>query len=210
MFSNMSWGLGWSGETLKGRPCQGFGQGPGPYDYRDPQLQKRVKGEHLEIVEKFHFNSNVENLIKGINSPIPGDHDYTLRAFPNHHRALWSLMRFYQGKGKGRQFKYPPPECYFQRALVFQPKDTTVLMLYAIYLQRNRLFEKADKYYKKSLEINEKQAETHYNYGMLLIEMKKNDLAIIHARRAYELGYPLPGLRDRLEQAGYSFSKNTE
>jgi len=37
----------------------------------------------------------------------------------------------------------------------------------------------------------------------VLMDLKDFPAAQDHARRAYELGYPLPGLRDRLARAGH-------
>ncbi len=48
-----------------------------------------------------------------------------------------------------------------------------------------------------------KSAVIHYLLGLVLMDMKDFPAAQEHARRAYELGYPLPGLRDRLARAGH-------
>jgi tetratricopeptide (TPR) repeat protein len=45
-------------------------------------------------------------------------------------------------------------------------------------------------------------AEIHYTLGLVLFDMKQYELAAEHARRAYALGYPLPGLRRKLAAAG--------
>jgi tetratricopeptide (TPR) repeat protein len=46
-------------------------------------------------------------------------------------------------------------------------------------------------------------AELHYALGLSYANTKEYEKAVEHARRAYELGYPLPGLRNKLERAGY-------
>jgi hypothetical protein len=46
-------------------------------------------------------------------------------------------------------------------------------------------------------------SEIHYNLGLVLLEVNEPALAAQHAKKAYELGYPLPGLRQRLERIGY-------
>ena len=126
--SNLSWGLGWFGEDLYGTPCHGRGQGYGPYDYNDPQLQKRIPGDPLYLVEIAHFSNHVRLLMKGpnrrTNSPNWSNLDYVLRAFPNHHPALWTMIRWYLNKGrpKASQSPIPPAECYLQRAISFAPK----------------------------------------------------------------------------------------
>jgi hypothetical protein len=42
----------------------------------------------------------------------------------------------------------------------------------------------------------------HYNLGLLYVDQMQYDLAREQAKQAYELGYPLNGLRARLERAG--------
>jgi tetratricopeptide (TPR) repeat protein len=49
---------------------------------------------------------------------------------------------------------------------------------------------------------NGESAEIHYNLGLLLIEMNDLDGAEREAKRAYALGHPLPGLRNKLLRLG--------
>lgn len=208
-----SFALGWVGQDLYGVPCQGKAQGYGPYDYNNPQLQKRLPGSPLWLVEKAHFDSHVQRLMKGANEEHTSNAenlDYTLRAFPNHHKALWVMIHYYLKEGRPRypQSNEPPAECYLQRAIKFRPKDAVVYMLYGIYLQLAEMPDKAVSYYKKSINLDPKSAEAHYNYGLLLMDQKKYKEALKQARLAYQLGYPLPGLRDRLNEAGYSLDSS--
>lgn len=48
--------------------------------------------------------------------------------------------------------------------------------------------------------------EIHYFLGMAYVKRKDFDRAAEHAKRAYELGYPLPGLRNKLAAAGHPIS----
>jgi tetratricopeptide (TPR) repeat protein len=143
----------------------------------------------------------VEQLNKGNSSVhIDGDLDYTLRAFPNHHKALVSLVRYYlQGE---RDYSVPPPECYLQRALKFRPQDGVVWMVYGVYLHRLGRYQTALDYYKKAVELMPQSSEAHYDLGLLYIDLKQYDQAIEHAHKAYALGFPLPGLRNQLKKAG--------
>ena len=209
-----SFAMGWVGQDLYGVPCQGKGQGFGPYDYNDPQLQKRIPGSPLYLVEIAHFTPHVQELAKGLgshHSTNANNLDYTLRAFPNHHKALWVMIRFYLNEGRPRfpQSVIPPAECYLQRAIKFRPKDAVLYMLYGIYLHLAGMPEKATSYYEKSLSLDSNLAEAHYNYGLLLVDEKKYKEALKQAKQAYELGYPLPGLRERLKEAGYSLDSKT-
>ena len=45
-------------------------------------------------------------------------------------------------------------------------------------------------------------AEINYNLGLILLELGDLDGAARHAELAYDLGYPLPGLRAKLQRLG--------
>lgn len=108
----------WVGVNLKGLPCTGKGQGYGPFDYI-----KAEERSEMPIGESYHFKADIENLT---NKDPSGDLDYTLRAIPNHHRALLSAIR-YQLKLNNKLIKgalVSPAECYLQRAIHFSPKDS--------------------------------------------------------------------------------------
>ena len=122
----------WVGATLEGLPCNGGGQGVGPFDYSQKSV---IAPQNLRIVEGAHFTSEVEALIKGNRGSLEGDINYTLRAWPNHHRALLSIIKYQlQIKKKLRKGKLnTPPECYLQRAIHFSPQDVASYALYGFY-----------------------------------------------------------------------------
>jgi tetratricopeptide (TPR) repeat protein len=187
----------WTGETLKGLSCRGNSQGFGPFDY----LQRSQFAEELAVVEEHHFTPKVQALEFGQEGTVAGDLDYTLRAWPNHHRALVSLMQY------AIQKKQPPPltpvECYLQRAISFSPNDPTPRLLYAIHLHKHGYKQKALDQYKTAEAINPNNPELQYNLGLLLVSMKKYDEARNYALKAYRGGYPLPGLKKKLARLGY-------
>lgn len=45
--------------------------------------------------------------------------------------------------------------------------------------------------------------ELEYYLGLALLDAGQHDAARVHAKRAYELGFPLPALRNRLAAAGF-------
>ncbi|MGZ8254660.1 MAG: ABC transporter permease, partial [Burkholderiaceae bacterium] len=45
-------------------------------------------------------------------------------------------------------------------------------------------------------------ATVHYNLGLLYLDLKDYDRSVQHARKAYDLGAPLQGLKNKLAQAG--------
>lgn len=176
----------------------------GPYDYTNPQ--HRIN--YLPIVERFHFDIGVESL-KGLlgvefsEATLGGDIEYTLRAFPNHHRALYAMMRYYLAKvPEGAPKMIYTPECWFDRATRFAKDDSTAVMLQGIYYQKIDNFELAKASYEQALAMEPDSAEIHYNSGLLYIELGDLERANLHATRAYELGHPLPGLRNKLARLG--------
>ena len=173
----------------------------GPYDYTNPTDVT----EHLPIVERFHFNGNVESLIRGQTSESPGgDLDYTLRAFPNHHRALYAMVK-YQLKFStervppGANF---PGECYLLRAVRFKPDDASVRVIYGIYLYRVGRNDEALAQYEKAAQLAPDNPEVQYNIALLYRKLNRLDDALKHAKIAYRLGYPLQGLKQQLERDG--------
>jgi tetratricopeptide (TPR) repeat protein len=184
-----------------GSQCGTLENAYGPFDYTSPTDVT----EHLPIVERFHFNSNVEQLISGLTQEGPGgDLDYTLRAFPNHHRALYAMVR-YALKNPGLEI--PPGaqysgECYLLRAIQFRPEDASVRIIYGIYLSKTGRNDEALAQYEKAAELAPANAEVHYNLGLLYRKLRRFDEALEHAKIAYELGYPLQGLKNQLKRDG--------
>lgn len=169
----------------------------GPLDYR-----KRGK-VNLEIVEHAHFTEDVENGIKGSTGYLGADLDYTLRAIPNHHRALATL-----GKVAIREktlvvphTKYPV-ECYFERAKRFAPDDGVARAAYGNYLFAVGQTDKARAVFLDAVAIEPENATINYNLGLLELKAKDFDNANKHAQKAYALGFPLPGLKNKLIEAG--------
>jgi tetratricopeptide (TPR) repeat protein len=170
----------------------------GPWDYQSSYDREH----HLPIIERYHFNREVETLVKGQTSVyILQDLDYVLRAFPGHHRALASLLRYAPNRLPDEK-KYLPTECYFQRAIVFAKNDATAFLVYGVYLASNDKALEAKKLYLAALELNRDYAEAHYNLGLLYVKEKEFELAVESAKKAYELGFPLQGLKRQLEEAG--------
>ena len=175
-----------------------FDNAVGPFDYTD----NRQRTEELPIVENYHFTADVESLNKGATSEfIMHDLDYTLRASPNHHRALYAVLK-YQLKKNWIKGRYRTAECYFVRANKFQPKDGVPYMLHAIFLHKKKKLKSALEQYILAQGLLPDSAEIPYNIGLLYIDMKEYKSALKYAKRAYKLGYPLPGLREKLRKLG--------
>ena len=184
--------------------CGELGNGYGPYDYRSDR-------DKLPIVEVAHFTPEVEALIRGNTSHIGGDLDYTLRAFPNHHRALISMMRLAE-RTKSPQApnaRYTVA-CYFERAVRFKPDDTTARMLFATYLHKIGRVAEANQQLDQSVMLAGDNAFTHYNAGLVYMDLKNYDKALHQAHVAYGLGFPRMELREALKAAGKWVEPSTD
>jgi len=175
----------------------------GPYDYTDAAL----RAEKLPRVEKAHFDAGVRAL-KGHNRKVftwanlAGDLGYTLRVFPNHPIALYTMAQYHISGFNQKQPMQYTPECYFERAHRMSPADGSVWLVEGIYQARMDQNEDAENSYKQAIALMPNASEAHYNLGLLYVEMGEYELAREQAERAYELGYPMPGLKAKLARLG--------
>ncbi len=160
----------------------------------------------LELVERFHFTRDVENLVKGNTAYIGGDLSYTLYRFPNHHRALMSMAKLALREKSPRASNASySVQCYFDRAFRFMPDDGVAHMIYGIYL--SKLGNPASKaavteQFNEAIRLEPDNANINYNLGLIYFQEKDYEHARTYAKKAYELGFPLSGLKDKLTAAG--------
>lgn len=96
---------------------------------------------------------------------------------------------------------------YFQLAIDKYPRYASSYQGGALALEEQGKLDDAKAILEKGLQGTEGQsADIHYSLGLLNLKLKQLDDAEHHARRAYELGYPLPGLRNKLAAAGRPIS----
>lgn len=185
------------GAGAQGMPpaCGSLANGFGPFDYR-------TDVDRRDIVETHHFTPEIEMLIRGRTGRLGADIDYTLRAFPNHHRALIAMMRYTDNlkveRAPDANFSM---QCYFVRALQFRADDTTVRMLYAVWLNTRQRRDEALRQLAVAKNYAGDNAFTHYNLGMVYMDMGEAQLALEQAHAATRLGFPLTELRQRLVTA---------
>lgn len=158
---------------------------------------------NLTVVESYHFTAEVERLQRGKTGYVASDLSYTLEHYPNHPRALSSLaklaLRDKTAQPQGAKFTV---DCYFQRALQFRPKDAKVHSVLAGYLLAQNKLDGAREHLDTAVQLEPDNATSHYNLGLLHMKKKDYGAALASAQRAYGLGFPLPGLRNKLIQAG--------
>jgi tetratricopeptide (TPR) repeat protein len=164
-------------------------------DYNDTSAETR---RFISQVEEFHFTSSVETLREGSSGEFPIDIEYTLNSVPNHYRALatyaaWELKNPIKGQARART-----AECYFQRAFGFRPDDPKLHLLYGTFLHRSGRLNEAATEYKQVEIMGLNTADYFYNRGLLEVDLGDLDAAREFADKAYSMGYPLPGLRNKL------------
>jgi tetratricopeptide (TPR) repeat protein len=169
----------------------------GPFDYRVADKDK------LYMVESAHFTANIRNLEKGNSDHLGGELSYTLEVFPNHYPALQALVKLSlrEKTTKPRSAKFPV-ECYFNRAIRWRSDDAIVRMLYANYLTKFKRYDDALEQYQAALRLQPENANLNYNIGLLYLKRKNYEQSVVYAKKAYGLGFPLSGLRNKLKRAG--------
>ncbi len=210
------------GMLLLAGPLAGFAQQNcgslenafGPYNYNDPLIRQSgyggSKGTIIDLVEGAHLRT-FESLSRP-DFETMGSIDYTLRAIPNNPRALFLLIRLHR-KLNGNMPKPPrvvgdssawpgTPECYFERAMRFVPRDPIVRQLLGVYLHWNGKYQQALDAYGQATDLGLKSAELYYNIGLAHFELKQYAEAKDNAHKAYDMGYPSPGLRNKLGSVG--------
>jgi tetratricopeptide (TPR) repeat protein len=169
----------------------------GPLDYRI------TPPDEIEFVEVRHFPAHVERLVRGEKGTIGGDIAYTLRVFPNHPRALRSAAEW-QRRNNGLL----PPDmqftiaCWFDRAVAYRPDDAQVRIVWAFELIKAKQNAAALEQVTQAEKLAKGNAQIHYNVGLLYFDLKDYEKSLANARIAYEQGFNLPGLKDKLTKAG--------
>ena len=178
--------------------CPPYVKGTTGGDYTSAEDRK-----DLSVVEQFHFSRAVETLTQGISGSLGGDISYTLEHFPNHHRALASMaklgLRLKSAQPHGARYTV---SCYFERAIAFAPHDVTARMVYGSYLLATGQDAMALEQLDAASRLAPEQATIQYNLGLMYVKKKEYEKASAHAQKAYALGFPLPGLKNKLKAAG--------
>lgn len=172
--------------------------GLGPLDYRT------VSPYTIAFVEVRHFTRQVEQLQRGgIGGSVGADLEYTLGTFPNHPRALRAAAEYYRrNRGLTPPYMSMSIECWFDRAIAYRKDDGDVRVVYAEHLLKTGKKAEAQQQALVAESLAADNARVHYNVGLVFFDLGDFDRARLHAHKASELGFELPGLAGKLKKAG--------
>lgn len=184
-------------------------QGGGPNNYYSQEKEslkylKLVEGAHLKpAIDSMYSGKAVYVLQGGKTGTVYHDLDFVLRWYPNHPKGLLKMAEFLDKFRGDRTIPHGVSiEKYFNKAFQLYPTDATARFIHAITLHKKDKHEDALKEYKHAAALGLDNAEFHYNIGLLYFEMNDLEQSTTHAKKAYSLGYPLPGLQNKLQERG--------
>jgi tetratricopeptide (TPR) repeat protein len=168
-----------------------------PSEQFDMRARDKHSVETVRKVELYHWELAMECQRKKRLACAFNNLDFMLRWVPNHSRALNALVDL------GVEHKRPDLALpYLEAAVAFCPKCADLYVVAGNYDLRIGKVDSAIGQYRKSLELNPNSADAHYNLGLSYFKQGNRIAANESAQKAYALGYPLPGLREKLKGAG--------
>jgi len=158
----------------------------------------------LKTNEANHFNSDVRNLVRGQSVYyVAGDLAFMLRNWPNHPAVLDTLVRLaIRDKTNLPEGLKIPVECWLERAVRFKPDDANARIIYGTYLARLKQTDKAIEQLELAKQARPDESNVYYNLGLLYFDKQDYARSLSYAKQAYAMGFPLPGLKNKLVRAG--------
>jgi tetratricopeptide (TPR) repeat protein len=178
----------------------------GPFDYR------KMTQADKDLVEDHHFHVEYKAYLRGEDrtrtdagiTPVASGFNYTLRAFPNHPMALSAMDRLAIRQGRDKPIGAGwTVRCYFERAIAFTPDDALVRALYAVFLSRRGEGEAAHVQAQRAVAEAPSDSNVWIQVASAYLNVGQYAKSREHAKRAYDLGYPLFGIRDKLRELGH-------
>lgn len=158
----------------------------------------RVLREQLSQVEAYHLSGCVNGLKTHRWEAAIGDCQFMLNYFPNHPTALLTLADICLA------WKSPKcnPDPYFESAIIVNPRIASPYVTQGIYMMRAGRAKDAVPLLEQAAALEPNSVNAQYNLGLAYFDVKQYDAANDAAQRAYALGAPVPGLRDKLKKVG--------
>lgn len=178
-------------------PGTSFGQ-PANHDYYFDRSNTSLL-QVLGNVESHHLPQGAQKARERRYEAALADYEFILRYFPNHPKALLALGELCTA--------WRSPKCnaeeWFARGIAINPQVAGTYTVHGIYLLRQRRANEAIENLKQAVALDTSSLNAHYNLGLAYLELKQHELANEHGQKAYALGAPVPGLRDKLKRAGH-------
>lgn len=90
-----------------------------------------------------------------------------------------------------------------RKAIAASANEPSAYSALAIFYRKEKKFALArDTLLEGNKAVGGASAEIHYNLGLIYLDLGDSDSALASAQAAYKLGYPLPGLKNRLQRLG--------
>ncbi len=114
-------------------------------------------------------------------------------------KALYSLAEAYNGLGDRTTAMQTLTE-----AVQSHPENASTHVALGLFLRNNKDLAGALAALEHGVQVigDSASAELDYDLALVLLESDRKEEAVKYARKAYELGYPLPGLRMKLARMG--------
>ena len=97
-----------------------------------------------------------------------------------------------------------------ERAIEVQPSQIQPYIALAVVHRKDGKLQLAKEVLMRAnTASNGESVEVLYNLGLISLDLNEVDAAVEYAKKAYSLGYPLPGLKDRLKKLGRSIDDDT-
>lgn len=150
----------------------------------------RANAEREPKSRSFHFEQVIRNCIWSLERTPPSHF-----LFPE---MLTTRAMAHHGRGEHEE-----AIAQLQQAIRLHPKYANAYSSLAIvYDDIGRKKEAIEALTQGNSATDGGSAEIHYLLGLMLVEQGDIDAAVVQAKEAYERGYPLPGLKRKLERLG--------
>lgn len=151
----------------------------------------------LTMLSRARYESNPQKKAS-ILSDARSEIDFTFQRIPETSLIYTTVLITYARlEQEAKQFD--AAKSYAERAISIDPHDPTAYIVLALQYRAQGDLESAKQVLDKgNAALEEGSAEIHYNLGLILLELGETQDAVSHAERAYDLGYPLMGLKNKL------------
>ena len=127
-------------------------------------------------------------------------------SIPNHPGALDAYSRYehrYRNSDIFRDNKQNlkptnEAECFFRRATHIYPQHPETFRVWGLHYYRNGQYEKSVDGLMTAMSQGDNSADVHYYAGLSYLALGNDQEAIKHAKVAYDQGFPLQGLKNKL------------